>query len=433
MEAPVVIFWFRRDLRVNDNAGLYHALKSGYKVVPVFIFDINILDRLEPYDQRISFICDSLNNLNLKLRETCSQVITFHTDAGDAFRSLMHSHNIKSVYTNKDYEPYAIKRDGKIRDLLKTNGIQLFEYKDHVIFEQNEIVKSDGKPYTVFTPYSRKWHQLFSPDCIKEYDSESLSGNFYRIPGNQILKPELFGFHKSTKIAKPYNLSEELLMNYHLTRDIPSENGTSFLGPHLRFGTISIREVFRKALGLNKIFLTELIWRDFFIQILYNYPHVAENSFKPQYDRIEWVNNEEYFEKWCSGHTGFPIVDAGMRELEETGYMHNRIRMVVANFLTRYLLTDWRWGEAWFASKLFDYELASNNGNWQWAAGTGCDAAPYFRIFNPYKQQAKFDQEFKYVKKWVPEYGTSKYPKPVVDISDIREKAISLYKSALNI
>jgi deoxyribodipyrimidine photo-lyase len=431
MEAPVVIFWFRRDLRIKDNAGLYHALKSGYKVVPVFIFDINILDRLEPDDQRISFISDSLNNLNLKLKETGSQIITFQTDAGDAFRSLMQSYNIKSVYANKDYEPYAVKRDNKIRDLLEASGIQFFTYKDHVVFEQEEVVKSDGKPYTVFTPYSRKWLQLFTTDYIKEYDSKSLSGNFYCNPGFKIITPEEIGFRKSTIWVKPFNIDQELLMNYHLTRDIPSENGTSLLGPHLRFGTISIREVLRKVSGLNKIFLTELIWREFFMQILYNFPHAAENSFKPQYDRIVWVNNEENFEKWCSGNTGFPIVDAGMRELKETGYMHNRIRMIVANFLTRYLLTDWRWGEAWFASKLFDYELGSNNGNWQWAAGTGCDAAPYFRIFNPNKQQEKFDQDLKYIKKWVPEYGTPLYTESDVVYSEAKDKAIRLYKSAL--
>jgi deoxyribodipyrimidine photo-lyase len=432
MEEKIVVFWFRRDLRISDNTGLYYALKSGYRVLPVFIFDRNILSRLERDDPRISFICECINNLNSELSVNGSSVVTFNTTPEEAFLSLCDKYNIKAVYINRDYEPYSIERDEKIKTLLQNKGINLHTYKDQVIFEKSEIAKADGKPYTVFTPYSAKWLQSFSINNIAETDSLSLSGNFIKVKENKSIKPEAIGFRNSDKKVMPFDISESLVADYNLTRDVPSIQGTTLLGPHLRFGTISIREVFRKTLAMNEVFTRELIWREFFMQVLFHFPAVTEKSFKPKYDRIEWVNNEDLFDRWCKGITGFPVVDAGMRELEQTGYMHNRVRMITANFLTRYILIDWRWGEAWFASKLLDFELASNNGNWQWAAGTGCDAAPYFRIFNTDNQQKKFDPVFKYIKKWIPEYGTSAYPKPIVNASEVRERAIILYQSGIN-
>jgi|WetSurMetagenome_2_1015567.scaffolds.fasta_scaffold67615_2 deoxyribodipyrimidine photo-lyase len=432
MEEKIVVFWFRRDLRISDNTGLYHALKSGYRVLPVFILDTNILSRLEMDDPRISFICECINNLNSELTVKGSSVVTFNSTPEEAFLSLCDKYNIKAVYVNRDYEPYSLVRDEKIKTLLQSKGINFFTYKDQVIYEKSEIAKADGKPYTVYTPYSAKWLQSFSINNIAETDSLSLSGNFIIVKENKSIKPEAIGFRTSDKKVTPFDISVSLVADYHLTRDVPSIQGTSLLGPHLRFGTISIREVFRETRAINEVFIRELIWREFFMQILFHFPAVTEKSFKPKYDRIEWVNNEDLFDRWCKGITGFPIVDAGMRELEQTGYMHNRVRMITANFLTRYLLIDWRWGEAWFASKLLDFELASNNGNWQWAAGTGCDAAPYFRIFNPDNQQKKFDPQFKYIKKWIPEYGTPAYPKPIVNASEVRERAIMLYQSGIN-
>ena len=431
MEEKIVVFWFRRDLRLSDNTGLYNALKSGYRVLPIFIFDTNILSRLERDDPRISFICECINKLNSELIRKDSSVVTFNSTPEEAFLLLNDTYNIKAVYANKDYEPYSVSRDEKIKSLLLSKGIHFLAYKDQVIFEESEIVKSDGNPYTVYTPFASKWLQSFSNKNMAEAESLSLTGNFLDVNKNKPIKPEAIGFITSDKKVIPFDISESLVTNYHLTRDIPSVKGTSLLSPHLRFGTISIREVLRRTQSLNDIFTRELIWREFFMQILFHFPSVTEKSFKAKYDRIEWVNNEDHFDGWCKGMTGFPIVDAGMRELDKTGYMHNRVRMVTANFLTRYLLIDWRWGETWFATKLLDFELASNNGNWQWAAGTGCYAAPYFRIFNTDKQQQKFDPDFRYIKKWIAEYGTPLYPEPVINISEVREKAIRLYKSGI--
>ncbi|MFN8240315.1 MAG: deoxyribodipyrimidine photo-lyase [Bacteroidales bacterium] len=428
MRQTVVIFWFRRDLRLEDNTGLWHALSSGYKVLPVFIYDRLILDKLESDDPRLGFISGTIDKINLKLLIVGTNILTLHDTPLNSFRRLLTDYDIKAVYFNKDYEPYALCRDKTISELLAGKGIPVFSYKDQVIFESSEIVKSDGKPYTVYTPYSRKWLAAFNRQMIKEIPSGKLIPNF--LPGK-------FGTEKPHTllnrniVVKPYNIDQQHIRSYNTARDFPGEEGTSFLGPHLRFGTISIREVIRKTIDINDVFIRELIWREFFMQILFHFPHVVEKSFRPGYDRIVWKNNEEYFERWCNGLTGFPIIDAGMRELLSTGYMHNRVRMIAANFLTRHLLTDWRWGEAWFASKLLDFDLASNNGNWQWAAGSGCDAAPYFRIFNPVTQQEKFDPYLKYIRRWVPEAGTTSYVAPVVDLSWSRGEALAMYKEGL--
>ena len=428
----IVLFWFRRDLRLEDNAGLWHALTSGYKVVPVFIYDSNILGKLEPEDARISFLRDILDGINKTLKKAGSSLLTISGTPVEVFKSLGNRFKIKSLYFNRDYEPYAIERDSAITDYLKELGIPCFSFKDQVIFEKDEVVKSDGKPYTVFTPYSRRWISLFKNDQIKSFPSETLLKNFAPSGSGSYFHISDPGFICPPVNVKPPHLEKEHLADYDKTRDFPSSEGGSYLGPHLRFGTISIRDVLRKTHMVNRVFTNELIWREFFMQILFHYPYLVEKSFRPEYDKIEWLNNEEYFDKWRTGTTGFPLVDAGMRELNETGYMHNRVRMVVASFLTKHLLTDWRWGEAWFASKLLDYELSSNNGNWQWAAGSGCDAAPYFRIFNPETQQQKFDPDMRYIKKWVPEYGTHAYPQPVVEHKNARERALSRYKSGIN-
>lgn len=428
----IVIFWFRRDLRLKDNTGLWHALQSGYKVLPLYIYDRNLLGRLETDDARVTFLTDTISELNRDLNKRGSGLCTIYDTPVGALKTLLAKFNIKAVYANSVYEPSAIKRDIEVKKLLEIKGIPLFTSKDSVIFEKSEITKDDSKPYTIYTPYSVKWLNSFNPEMVEEIPSASLAKNFIKLPGTPDITPDFLGFRKSKIRVCPYDLSESLISKYHLTRDIPSLDGTSLLGPHLTAGTISIREVMRKTCGLNIVFTKELIWREFFMQILFHFPYVEERSFRAPYDRILWVNNEEHFEKWCTGRTGFPIIDAGMRELSQTGYMHNRVRMITANFLTRHLLTDWRWGEAWFASKLLDYELSSNNGNWQWAAGSGCDAAQYFRVFNPTYQQEKFDPKFIYIKRWIPEFGTAGYPGPVVDHKTSREKAILYYKQGIN-
>ena len=430
MKEDVVIFWFRRDLRLEDNTGLWHALTSGYKVIPVFIFDTEILGKLESDDARVSFIFECLKNINRKLKTVGSEVFLLHGTPEDCFKILLSTYSIKAVYINRDYEPYAINRDIKIEKILASNQIPLFSFKDQVIFEKSEIVKDNGKPYTVYTPYSKRWLKEFKEPFIKEIPSSDLIANF-RKQDCKVVTIESMGFSKSIFTVRRPDLSESSIINYNLTRDIPSAAGTSLVGPHLRFGTMSIREVMRKTYGVNLVYTQELIWREFFMQILFHFPYVEKGSFRPEYDRILWLNNEDSFEKWCAGKTGFPLVDAGMRELNKTGYMHNRVRMVAANFLTRHLLTDWRWGEAWFASKLLDYELSSNNGNWQWSAGTGCDAAPYFRIFNPELQVKKFDPKLIYIKNWVSEFGTADYPAPIVDHTFARTRAIGYYKEGL--
>ncbi|MDP4183751.1 MAG: deoxyribodipyrimidine photo-lyase [Bacteroidota bacterium] len=432
MEPQVVVFWFRRDLRINDNAGLYAALNSGYRVLPIFVFDPDILDPLEDRDDpRVTFIYENLESLNEKLLTVESGLMVIHAKPQDAFQELSRDFNLKAVYTNTDYEPYAIKRDEQIRNYLNAKGISFFSFKDQVIFEKDEVVKPDRTPYTIYTPYSRKWKQQLNEKRLSVFDSEKMSANFINLPPREIPSLRSLGFRRSNLEVKTVDLSTEMLSSYDQLRNVPSKDATSHLSVHLRFGTISVREVVKKALPYES-FLNELIWREFFMQILYHYPHIVSCSFKPDYDRIEWANDEEMFNRWCEGTTGFPLVDAGMRELNQTGTMHNRVRMVVASFLTKLLLIDWRWGEAYFARKLMDFELSSNNGNWQWAAGTGCDAAPFFRIFSPEQQQFRFDPDEVYIRKWIPEYGTANYPNPIIDIREARDRTLEAYKQALD-
>lgn len=425
----VVIFWFRRDLRLADNRGLQQAIASGYAVLPIFIFDSDILTRLATrYDRRVDYIHQALHAMNVTLQKHGS---TLHTYSGvplDVIKMICQDYDVQGLYCNGDYEPQAIKRDDAVQRDLKEIGIPCYASKDQVIFEKSEVVKADGSPYTVYTPYAKKWKSMLQP---AHYGQETIAlENFYKAAFQDIISLETLGFQKTDLVFEQPQLAIDIIKDYGEKRDFPALDHTTRLGIALRFGTISIRKCVDFALKNNETWLSELIWREFFMQILYHFPQVVTASFKPKYDAIEWRNNEVEFERWCSGKTGYPIVDAGMRQLNETGFMHNRVRMVVASFLCKHLLIDWRWGEAYFAQKLLDYDLAANNGNWQWVAGSGCDAAPYFRIFNPTAQTLKFDEDLLYVKTWNPAYGQL-LEAPIVGHEFARARALQAYQAAL--
>ena len=451
MQQKISIFWHRRDLRLQDNAGLYHALKGKHPVLCLFIFDTEILDKLQDKkDARVQFIHDSLHGLKSELRALGSDLLCKYGAPLEVWQSLIMEYDIAEVYCNQDYEPSSIARDEAVKTLLQSRGMSWKAYKDHLIFAENEITKDDGKPYTIFTPYSKKWLATMSAKALSVVaaNGEKEQQSFYlasypnlKYASNLLqMKVELampslqdIGFEPHTAIAiPPKTVTQGLIRQYGEQRDFPALAGTSRLGIHFRFGTISIREKARQALSLSQVYLNELIWRDFYAMILFHFPHVVGQSFHKKYDNILWRNQEDEFAAWCLGNTGYPLVDAGMRELNATGFMHNRIRMLTASFLTKHLLIDWRWGEAYFAEKLLDYDLASNNGGWQWAAGCGTDAAPYFRIFSPEAQTKKFDASWVYIKKWVPEYGTKDYPKPIVDHAYARERCLATYKSGID-
>jgi len=434
MKQPVTIFWFRRDLRLNDNVGLYEALRGDHTVLPIFIFDSDILEKLPEDDARVTFIHDTLQNIQSTLKEEHnSSIAMFHGKPIDIFKHLVDSYDIGAVYTNHDYEPYAKARDEKVASFLNENHIEFKTFKDQVVFEKNEIVKKDGKPYMVYTPYMKLWKATFRTLDFKDFPSETVLKNLIPTTNLPNLSLSDIGFIKSQQEIKPYLVTSSLIQNYEATRNFPSQDSTSKLGPHLRFGTVSIRRMVKKAIAeKNEIFWQELIWREFFTQILWHFPHTKNDSFKAKYDRIEWRNNETEFKAWCEGKTGYPLVDAGMRQLNETGFMHNRVRMLVGSFLCKHLLIDWRWGEAYFGEKLHDYDMASNVGNWQWVAGCGVDAAPYFRIFNPTTQIQKFDKDLNYIKQWVPDFQELTYPMPIVDHKFARERCLETYKTALN-
>lgn len=431
-ETPIAIFWHRRDLRLQDNAGLFHALKSGLPVLPLFIFDKNILDKLDDKkDRRVNFIHSQILELGDKLKNLGSTILVKYGNPEEVWKELLQDYNVKAVYTNHDYEPYARARDEKIKALLSSNYILLHIFKDQTIFEKDEVIKDDGKPYTIYTPYSRKWQKTVNDYYLQSYPTEKYFHNFFKINTLPIISLEEMSFQKEQYHFPQTHIQDELLKNYGDSREFPAVQGTSRLSVHLRFGTLSIRELARKGKDLSDKWLNELIWRDFYMMILWHFPHAATSAFQPAYDRIAWRNNEKEFEAWCKGETGYPIVDAGMRELNETGFMHNRVRMITACFLTKHLLIDWRWGEAYFAKKLIDFELSSNNGGWQWASSSGCDAAPYFRIFNPTLQAQKFDKDLEYIRKWVPEFNQLSYPKPVVPHEFARDRALEVYKQGL--
>jgi deoxyribodipyrimidine photo-lyase len=470
MSQAISLFWFRRDLRLEDNAGLFHALKGPNPVLPIFIFDREILDDLsDPKDARVEFIYQAVSDLKKRLEEMGSTLLVYYGKPLEIWSELLQTLNLAAVFTNRDFEPYAIERDNAVQQLLSAKNIPFHTYKDHVIFEKDEVLKNDGTPYTIFTPYSKRWLEKLQTQWrsilgedgepqqvsfyLTSYPTEKYFSNFapvHRPPSTPNRPPSLvprppstvhplpspvhlstLGFFPSGIQFPPTSVARSIIRNYDKTRDIPSLPGTSRLGVHFRFGTISIREKARNAQRLNTTYLNELIWRDFYSQIMGNFPHVVNGPFRPQYDLIEWRDSPEDLDKWKRGLTGYPIVDAGMRELNATGYMHNRVRMIVASFFSKHLLLNWRLGEAYFAEKLLDFDLASNSGGWQWAAGCGTDAAPYFRIFNPTEQTKKFDPEYKYIRKWVPEFGTPKYPMPIVEHKFARERCLKTYKAAL--
>ena len=421
------VFWLRRDLRLTDNVGFSEALKSDLPVLPIFIFDKQILDELPEQDARLSFIHDTLSEMNAELGKNGAGIRGLYGNPKECIEELIEEYEVNAIYTNRDYEPYALNRDKEMNELLSKKGIEFKTFKDQVIFEKSEVTKDDGKPYTVYTPFKNKWLSHFDESTMiqdHKLNLENCLKGEFKFPSLKEM-----GFLKSDIKVQPINLSQ--LYNYEETRNFPATDGTSYLGPHFRFGTVSIRSIIRKLEKKDAVFLSELIWREFFMQILFHFPHVVSNNFRAKYDGIKWRNNEEEFEKWCKGKTGYPMVDAGMRQLNKTGYMHNRVRMVTASFLVKHLLIDWKWGEAYFAEKLLDYDLASNNGNWQWAAGTGCDASPYFRVFNPESQLVKFDKKMQYIQKWAPEYQELIFPKPMIEHKFARERAIATYKEGI--
>ena len=432
MQTPVSLFWFRRDLRLHDNHGLFEALRGPHPVQPVFIFDRYILDELEDRkDRRVEFIHRALGQIQAALRASGATLDVRYGTPETIFPELCREYPVQAVYTNHDYEPYARERDAGIAGMLSEKSIRFHSFRDQVIFEKGEVLKDDGKPYTVFTPYSRKWKTRLAQEGLPVYETRGYFDRFYPQSPRTLPTLQSMGFEPAGQPFPPSAWSRELILRYREQRDFPGLPGTSRLSVHLRFGTISIRELAREAGTLSETFLNELIWRDFYHMILWHFPRVTTEAFKPEYDRIPWRQAESDFAAWCEGRTGYPIVDAGMRELNATGFMHNRVRMIVASFLTKHLLIDWRRGEAWFAQKLLDYDLAANNGGWQWAAGCGCDAAPYFRVFNPYLQTKKFDPDLRYVRQWVPELEELSYPRPIVDHETARKRCLQVYSEAL--
>ena len=430
----ITLFWHRRDLRLTDNAGAYEALKKHDNVLPIFIFDKHILDKLEDKaDRRVTFIHQNITRIKGELEEIGSSLRVFHATPEEVFETLAEEYEIEAVYTNRDYEPYAKERDEKVTERLKEKGIDLHLFKDQCIFEKDEVTKKDGGWYSVYSPYAKRWKDEITGYYLKSYPNEKYFDHYFQCEPFDLPSLESMGFEPKTDHLPAAEVETKILDNYHKTRDIPSIKGTTRISMHLRFGTVSIRKLARMGFEHNEKWLNELIWRDFYMMILHYNPQVVDTAFKPKYDNVEWRNNEEEFEKWCKGETGYPIVDAGMRELNTTGFMHNRVRMITASFLVKHLLVDWRWGEAYFAKKLNDFELSSNNGGWQWAASSGCDAAPYFRVFNPELQTKKFDPDLKYVKKWVPEFQELSYQqKKIVDHKFARDRVLETYKKALN-
>lgn len=428
VDPSVTLCWFRRDLRLQDNAALHHAMKNELRVLPVFIFDTNILNQLEDqHDRRVEFIHRSLYHLKQELENLGSSLWVMHGNPLEILSSI----RPKAVYCNHDYAAYPIERDRQIKNMMEAKGSAFHSFKDHVIFEKDEVAKEDGTPYTIFTPYSKKWKSKLKNDGVKYFPVEKYFRNLIRIQPLPFPALSEIGFKETGASFPERKIKTKIIESYQHTRDYPGQAGTSRLSVHLRFGTVSIRKLASIATQKNETWLNELIWRDFYHSILWHFPHVETKCFKPPYENIKWRNDETEFRQWCAGQTGYPIVDAGMRELNESGFMHNRVRMITASFLTKHLLIDWRWGEAYFAQKLLDFDLAANNGGWQWAAGCGCDAAPYFRIFNPQLQTEKFDPELRYIKRWVPELGTLHYPKPIVNHQQARERVMSAYKKAL--
>jgi deoxyribodipyrimidine photo-lyase len=465
------LFWFRRDLRDEDNAGLYYALTSSQRVYCAFIFDREILDRLPARaDRRVQFIWESVRELKQALRSRGGDLVILHERATEAIPALARRLGAQAVFANGDYEPAAVARDARVEAALAADGRRFHRAKDHVVFEKDEVLTQAGGRFVVFTPYRNAWLKKVDEFFLKAYPVARHAQRLAAPPfACEIPALEALGFARTDLAAIPVHagmsgargLFADFLSrigDYKALRDFPGEKAVSFLSVHNRFGTISIRELARHAWTRRgegaATWLAELIWRDFYFQILWHNPHAANSAFRPEYDALAWPNDERLFRAWCDARTGFPIVDAAMRQLSQTGYMHNRLRMIVASFLVKDLLVDWRWGEKHFADNLIDFDLAANNGGWQWAASTGCDAQPYFRIFNPVSQSERFDPRGVFVRRYVPELARvgdrfihapwtmgreqqqacgcvigRDYPAPVVDHAMQREKALSLYKA----
>ncbi|RIJ42009.1 cryptochrome/photolyase family protein [Pontibacter oryzae] len=427
----MLLFWFRRDLRLHDNAGFSEALQSGHEVLPLFIFDKEILDKLDADDARVTFIHAQISEMHRQLEKHGSTLLVKYGKPLDVLSELMQEYDLEGIYTNHDYEPYARHRDQQAQALMAKSNLAFETFKDQVIFEQDEILTKSGTPYKVYTPYKNAWLKAFDPAMAEPQQTEPYFEHLLKHKHTKIISLDQMGFKESALRVPSPDLRPDTLKDYDKTRDLPAKDATTHISAHLRFGTVSVREMVQLGLQYNDTWLQELIWREFFMQLLYHFPEEVDKSFAPKFRHIVWRNNEDEFEKWCLGKTGFPLVDAGMRELNQSGFMHNRVRMVVASFLVKDLLIDWRWGEAYFAEKLLDYEMSSNVGNWQWAAGTGADAQPYFRVFNPDSQVAKFDKQHAYIKRWVPEFGTPDYPKPMVDHSMARDRALQAFKDSI--
>jgi deoxyribodipyrimidine photo-lyase len=433
MKRELAIFWYRRDLRLEDNTGLHFALQCGLPVLPIFIFDEEILQKLEnKEDRRVDFIHQAIKSIKGELNKIGSDILVLNGKPEEVWQKLFSEYTIKAIFTNHDYEKYGINRDVKIENFAKSQGASFHSFKDQCVFEKTEILSGGGTPYTVFSPYARKWKETLTQKPLQEFSVKKYAENFIKDVNFKMLSLEEIGFKKTDMVFSEPIIEQEIIEKYKDQRDFPAIKGTTHLSIHLRFGTLSIRNAVKHALSGHESWLNELIWRDFYFNILANFPHIADGkSFKIQYDNIKWRNNEVEFQKWCDGTTGFPIVDAGIRELNSTGFMHNRVRMIVASFLCKDLLIDWRWGEAYFAQKLNDFDFSANNGGWQWASGSGCDAAPYFRVFNPESQTLKFDKDLKYIRKWVPEFNSLDY-RQMLDHKMARDRALKVYKEGLN-
>lgn len=434
-EGPSVLFWFRRDLRLYDNEGLHRALLASGKVLPVFVFDKVILDDLEERDDpRVTFIYREILKIKAKLKGWGSDLLTYYGTPMQAFIHWKEKYpEIEAVFTNHDFEVYAKNRDKEIAEFLKQNGVKFNHFKDHVIFEGKEIVTAEGNPMSVYSPYAKKWRDFLTDDMLEEREVEGLKENFFQVDEiDDVPTLASMNFWENDFPFPEKKVTPAELKEYAESRNFPAADGTTHLSLHLRFGTVSIRQAVKAGLQYSDKWLSELIWRDFYAQVLDNNPRVEQESFRPEYDNIKWRNNEAEFKAWCQGKTGYPMVDAGMRQLNTEHWMHNRLRMVTASFLCKHLLIDWRWGDAYFARKLLDYDLASNNGGWQWAAGSGTDAAPYFRIFNPSLQWEKFDKKSEFVRQYVPEYQSQEYiSNPIVEHNFARKRALEVYAKAV--
>jgi deoxyribodipyrimidine photo-lyase len=467
------LFWFRRDLRIADNAGLYHALKSARRVHCVFVFDTDILDALaNKADRRVEFIHGCVTALREALQKAGGDLMVQHGRARDLVPQLAKSIGADAVFTNEDYEPTAVQRDQAVERVLKKSAIAFFACKDHVLFAKDEVMTQAHTPYTVFTPYKSACLKKLDAFYLSAYPTENYLSRLAR-PGATTTVPALedmgfevtnlknLGIKPGTQGA--LQVLDDFLQridDYRDKRDFPALKGVSYLSAHNRFGTVSIRHLARLAVERRSAgadtWLSELIWRDFYFQILYHFPHVCDSAFKPKYKDLAFENDKSLFAAWCEARTGYPIIDAAMRQINQTGFMHNRLRMIVASFLTKDLLIDWRWGEKYFADHLNDFDLAANNGGWQWAASTGCDAQPYFRIFNPVSQSQRFDPVGKFIRRYLPQLAQvpdkfihapwmmspleqqmahcvigKDYPACVVEHDVARHKALTLYKSVV--